>query len=342
MHTPPPSAHTPFARLAARWNPPSRTVRRATTTALVMSVVIVVTGGAVRLTGSGLGCPTWPTCTDTSLTTTAAMGWRGAIEFGNRLLAYVLAAAVGWVILAARCTQPARPDVLRLGWGQFALVVANALLGGITVLTGLNPYTVAGHFLLSTALITLAYLARSRTSPAPVAASDQPSRALARALLTACALLIAAGTMVTGTGPHAGDSGDIARIPLDWTLVTRVHSALAWTVLILAVLLHTRLRRTDAPHVTLHRTRLLLAVLVAQGAVGYLQSVLGLPKLLVGVHMLGSCLMWIATLHAAAWLTKAVGPGARENDEAAVCTSTSSASLDQATALHPVCPGQSC
>lgn len=322
MHTPSPPPHTPFARLAARWNPPPQTIRRATTTALVMSVVIVVTGGAVRLTGSGLGCPTWPTCTDTSLTTTTAMGWHGAIEFGNRLLTYALAAAVGWVILAARCTQPARPYVLRLGWGQFALVVANALLGGITVLTGLNPYTVAGHFLLSTALITLAYVARSRTAPVPALAgvSDHPSRVLARALLAACALLIAAGTVVTGTGPHAGDSGDIARIPLDWTLVTRVHSALAWTVLVLAVLLHARLRRIGTPYAELHRIHLLLAVLVAQGAVGYLQSVLGLPELLVGVHMLGSCLLWIAALHAAAGLTKAVGPGTWEKDGAAACS----------------------
>ncbi|MFE0206903.1 heme A synthase [Streptomyces sp. NPDC058985] len=317
--TPP---RTPFARLAARWNPPLSTVRRATTTALVMSVVIVVTGGAVRLTGSGLGCPTWPTCTDTSLTTTAAMGWHGVIEFGNRLLTYVLAASVGWVILAARCIQPVRRDVLRLAWGQFALVVANALLGGITVLTGLNPYTVAGHFLLSTALITLAYLARNRTAPAPApaGAGDRASRVLARALLTACALLITAGTVVTGAGPHAGDSGDIARIPLDWTLVTRVHSALAWTVLALALLLHTRLRRTEAPHAALHRARLLLAVLVVQGAVGYLQSVLGLPELLVGLHMLGSCLMWIATLHVTAGIKAANGPSTQEKDRAAACS----------------------
>ena len=146
----------PLAFIADRWTPDPRTVRRAALAALVMSVVIVVTGGAVRLTGSGLGCPTWPECTDGSLTTTRAMGWHGAIEFGNRMLTYVLCAAVGWAIIAARSQKPWRRSLTRLGWAQFWVVMGNAVLGGIVVLVGLNPYTVAAHFLLTIALMAVA------------------------------------------------------------------------------------------------------------------------------------------------------------------------------------------
>ena len=122
-----------------RWTPAPRTVRRAALAALVMAVVIVVTGGAVRLTGSGLGCPTWPKCTDDSLTATSAMGFHGAIEFGNRMLTYVLCAAVGWAIIAARSQKPYRRGLTRLGWAQFWIVMSNAVLGGIVVLVGPQP-----------------------------------------------------------------------------------------------------------------------------------------------------------------------------------------------------------
>ncbi|BFO20517.1 hypothetical protein SHKM778_69050 [Streptomyces sp. KM77-8] len=144
-------------------DPGPRTVRRAALAALVMAVVIVVTGGAVRLTGSGLGCPTWPKCTDDSLTNTSEMGMHGVIEFGNRLLTYVLCAAVGWAIVAARSEKPYRRGLTRLGWAQFWVVMGNAILGGIVVLVGLNPYTVAAHFLLSSALIAVATVMWQRT-----------------------------------------------------------------------------------------------------------------------------------------------------------------------------------
>lgn len=172
----------PFAYLASRWTPSPRTVRRAALAALVMSVLIVVTGGAVRLTGSGLGCDTWPKCTDDSLVVTQAQGFHGAIEFGNRMLTYVLCAAVGGIILAARSATPWRHSLTRLGWLQFALVMGNAVLGGITVLTGLNPYSVAGHFLLATSLITVTTVTWQRagegdTAPAracPVRCASSP------------------------------------------------------------------------------------------------------------------------------------------------------------------------
>jgi cytochrome c oxidase assembly protein subunit 15 len=199
----------PLAFIAERWTPDPRTVRRAALAALVMSVVIVVTGGAVRLTGSGLGCPTWPECTDGSLTTTRAMGWHGAIEFGNRMLTYVLCAAVGWAIIAARSQKPWRRSLTRLGWAQFWIVMSNAVLGGIVVLVGLNPYTVAAHFLLTTALMTVATVMWQRTREGDSAPRPLVGKAVEQLvwfLVVASVLLIAVGTVVTGAGPHPGRS----------------------------------------------------------------------------------------------------------------------------------------
>ncbi|MFI5618321.1 heme A synthase [Streptomyces sp. NPDC051567] len=293
---------TPLAFIASRWTPSARTVRRAASAALLMSVVIVVTGGAVRLTGSGLGCDTWPKCTDDSLIATPAQGLHGAIEFGNRLLTYVLCAAVGWIIVAARSAEPWRRSLTRLGWLQFVIVTANAVLGGITVMTGLNPYSVAGHFLLATALITVATVTWQRTREgdhAPRPRVPGPVRKLSWTLLTATSVLIAAGTVVTGSGPHAGDSSEIARMPFDWATTAHVHAVAAWVVCALAVAMWLLLRVADAPADTLARSRDLLVVLLAQGVIGYVQFFSDLPELLVGAHMLGSCLVWIAVLRVA-------------------------------------------
>ncbi|MFF9375176.1 heme A synthase [Streptomyces griseoluteus] len=289
----------PLAFIADRWTPDPRTVRRAALAALVMSVVIVVTGGAVRLTGSGLGCPTWPTCTDDSLTTTRAMGVHGVIEFGNRMLTYVLCAAVGWAIIAARSRKPWRRDLTRLGWAQFWVVMGNAVLGGIVVLVGLNPYTVAAHFLLSTALITVATVTWQRTREGDAEARPLVGgavRQLVWFLVAAAVLLIAVGTVVTGAGPHAGDSSEVARIPLDWEMIAKLHAVLAWIVVTLTFALWFVLKAVDAPKGPLSRTRDLFVILLAQGVIGYIQYFTHLPEALVALHMLGSCLVWIATL----------------------------------------------
>ncbi|MDQ0602723.1 cytochrome c oxidase assembly protein subunit 15 [Streptomyces canus] len=293
------AVRNPLAFIAARWTPDPRTVQRAALAALVMSVVIVVTGGAVRLTGSGLGCPTWPKCTDDSLTTTSAMGVHGVIEFGNRMLTYVLCAAVGWAIIAARSEKPYRRGLTRLGWAQFWVVMGNAILGGIVVLVGLNPYTVAAHFLLSTALIAVATVMWQRTRE-----GDGPARPLVGTsvrqlvwfLVAASVLLIAVGTVVTGSGPHAGDSSEVERMPLDWETVSKLHAVLAWIVVTLTFALWFVLKAVDAPKGPLHRTRDLFLVLLAQGVIGYVQYFTDLPELLVGLHMFGSCLVWIAVL----------------------------------------------
>ncbi|MFE2250491.1 COX15/CtaA family protein [Streptomyces lavendulae] len=289
----------PFAYIASRWTPSPRTVRRAALAALVMSVLIVVTGGAVRLTGSGLGCDTWPKCTDDSLVVTQAQGFHGAIEFGNRMLTYVLCAAVGGIILAARSAAPWRHSLTRLGWLQFALVMGNAVLGGITVLTGLNPYSVAGHFLLATSLIAVTTVTWHRTGEGDAAPRPRvpgPVRKLSWALVATTLVLIAAGTVVTGSGPHAGDSSEIRRMPFDWATTAHVHAISAWLVCALAVAMWLVLRVVDAPDDTRARARDLLVVLLAQGAIGYVQFFTDVPEVLVAVHMLGSCLVWISVL----------------------------------------------
>ncbi|WP_133910246.1 COX15/CtaA family protein [Streptomyces sp. NBC_00582] len=293
------AVRNPLAFIADRWTPAPRTVQRAALSALVMSVVIVVTGGAVRLTGSGLGCPTWPKCTADSLTATSAMGFHGAIEFGNRMLTYVLCAAVGWAIIAARAEKPRRRGLTRLGWAQFWLVMSNAVLGGIVVLVGLNPYTVAAHFLLASALIAVAAVMWQRTregdgEPRPLV--GKPVRQLVWFLVVASSLLIAVGTVVTGAGPHAGDSSEVERMPLDWETVAKLHAVLAWIVVTLTFALWFILKAVDAPRGPLNRTRELFLVLLAQGVIGYVQYFTNLPEVLVGLHMLGSALVWIWVL----------------------------------------------
>jgi cytochrome c oxidase assembly protein subunit 15 len=292
-------ARNPLAWIDARWDPTPAQVRRAVMAALVMSVVIVVTGGAVRLTGSGLGCPTAPRCVGDSWVPTGAMGVHGAIEFTNRMLTYVPCAAIGWAIVAVRCAKPHRRELTRLGWAQFWMTVANAVLGAFTVLTGLNPYTVAVHFLLAFILIVLTVLLWQRVGEGDASARPlvgKPVRQLGWVLAAATTLLIAVGTVVTGAGPHAGDSSDVHRVPVDWKSVAQLHADLAWVVVALTAALWFVLRAVDAPAGPRARARDLFLVLMAQGVIGYVQYFTDLPEALVGLHMLGACLMWIALL----------------------------------------------
>ncbi|MFI8964741.1 heme A synthase [Streptomyces sp. NPDC053493] len=293
---------TPLAFLARRWTPSPRTLRRAALSAVVMSVIIIVTGGAVRLTGSGLGCDTWPKCTDDSLIVTAEQGFHGFVEFGNRMLTYVLSAAVGWTILAARCAKPYRRGLTRLGWAQFWIVLSNAVIGGVTVWMGLNPWTVAGHFLAANSLLTVTVITWHRVGEGDAPAKPRvprPVRKLSWAIVAVSALLIALGTTVTGAGKHAGDSSEVPRMPWDWTNAAHVHAIAAWAVCALALAMWLVLRVVDAPDDTRARARDLLLVLAAQGGIGYLQYFTGVPELLVAAHMLGSSLMWIAVLRLA-------------------------------------------
>lgn len=289
----------PIAYIAARWTPSPRTVQMAAFSALLMSILIVVTGGAVRLTGSGLGCDTWPKCSDDSLTATSAMGIHGAIEFGNRMLTWVLSAAVGWTIITARAAKPARRGLSRLAWSQFWLVMCNAVVGGITVWVKLNPFVVAGHFLAATGLLTVTTLTWLRTregdaEPRPLV--GRPVKKLAGVLTFFAACLIVVGTVVSGAGPHAGDSSKVPRMPVAVQLAAQTHAAFAGLVVVLTVLLYVGLRLMDAPMGPRGTTRNLIVVLLAQGVIGYVQYFTDLPELLVGVHLLGSSLVWIGVL----------------------------------------------
>jgi cytochrome c oxidase assembly protein subunit 15 len=295
-------ARNPLAFIAARWTPNPVTVRRAVLAALLMSVVIVITGGAVRLTASGLGCPTWPTCSGDSLLGTREMGIHHAIEISNRMLTYVLCAAVGWAIIAIRAMEPRRTGPYRLAWAQFWVVVGNAVWGGLTVLTKLNPYVVSLHFLLSAALITVAVLTWQRVgegdaSPRPLV--GKPIRQLGLVLAAAASVLIVVGTLVTGAGPHPGDSSGtykVQRIDVDWRTIAQLHADFAWVVVGLTVALWFVLRAVDAPPGPQRRATELFLVLMGQGVIGYVQYFTHLPAALVDLHMFGACLVWIATL----------------------------------------------
>lgn len=261
---------------------------------LASQVLIVVTGAAVRLTGSGLGCPTWPKCTEDSFITVPEMGIHGFIEFANRLLTFVLAAIAIATFTAAmryrrRNSQKLVLPSLLLGLG----IVAQALIGGVTVLTGLNSWIVGLHFVVSAVLIAVAALLVYRTySPAPVAVS-YGAHLMTWPILVTGILTIAFGVVVTGAGPHAGDA-ETPRNGLDLEVWQHVHSYPAYLFAIaLAIALFSQIRAEGFQLQSLP-TKLVaitLVVTVLQAILGIVQSRLGVPPLLVGLHMLGASVL---------------------------------------------------
>lgn len=290
---------------AAGWRASLRaglTLPRLALASVVVNVVIVVTGGAVRLTGSGLGCPTFPRCGDGSLTPVAAFGVHGIIEFTNRQLTFVVAA----VVIAALVVAILDRREVRLAVLLAASIPAQALLGGITVLTHLNPWTVAAHFMLSMAIIAVAYQLWWRASGRAVAtaAPAVPSAVRTGArLLTALTLaVLVAGTVVTGSGPHAGaadKSGKVHRTGLNVASMSQLHADLVMLLIGVSVGFALLLQAGAFDQLG-SRPRnaawLLVAVELGQGAIGFVQYFTHLPALLVGLHMLGACLVWLAAL----------------------------------------------
>jgi heme a synthase len=277
-----------------------RRLRRFALAALVTNVAIVFTGGVVRVTGSGLGCPDWPRCDGANLTPTLGaegQGWHELIEFGNRLLTFVVLAAAVAVFLQVRRTRPHPPLVEAMAWALPLGVLAQALLGGITVLTGLSPYTVAAHFLLSMALIAAAVVLYERVKqPAPVG-TDPPGRGLqlaTTALLVVGAVVLVLGTIVTGAGPHGGDV-TAPRFGVDIRTMAIAHADAVWALVGLTVALVAVTWRSGPP--SLRRAiRILFVIELAQGALGYTQYALGIPAWLVAGHILGAALMWTAAV----------------------------------------------
>ncbi len=288
-----------------------RLVRGLAWASLAANVGIVLTGGVVRLTGSGLGCPTWPRCTDESFVPHGELGAHGAIEFGNRLLTFVLVVVAVSTWLAVLRLRPVRPALRRTATWLVLGVPAQGLLGGLTVLTDLNPWVVAGHLMLSMVLIAWSVLLiRQVADPVRAARVPAPVLWLVRGTYALCWVVLYVGTVVTGSGPHAGDV-DSPRNGLDPAAVSQAHADLVFLLVGLTVGSLCALRATGAPRAAVRAAGLLLAVELAQGTVGLVQYATDLPLVLVTLHLLGASLLTAA----ATWLWLEAEPARPTPDE---------------------------
>ena len=276
-------------------------VRATAWASLLANALLIVTGGAVRLTGSGLGCPTWPRCTDASWTNTPEMGVHGYIEFGNRLLTFLLVVIAVLTFLAVRRLRDRHPSFVRIAVAIGLGIVLQAVVGGVTVRTGLNPWVVGVHFVISAVLIALAAVLvdrTRRTSLEHVAVGERAGqlvgtdRRLARTAAVVIgvsgALTIYLGTLVTGTGPHSGDAGVVARHTFDPYVVTRVHVLPVYLLVAVtaAAVVVAVVRRW--PGSVVRVLAVLAGLLLVQAAIGYYQFFNGVPALAVGMHMAGA------------------------------------------------------
>ena len=248
--------------------------------ALAGNMGLILTGALVRLTKSGLGCPTWPKCTDESLIP-VDMGLHGAIEFGNRMLTFALAAlAIGTFIAALRVRQngKSRPDLIRLSVIAGLGIPAQAVIGGITVLTGLNPYVVGFHLLVSVALIIILVLLVRRSYHAEPRTTTPLGSALVQGGFWLMMVTIILGVLVTGSAPHGGDDAAV-RTGFDVAFMAKLHAWTLWGTMIVVVAAWWVTRAREV-------SWLILAALL-QGLVGYLQYFNGLPIWIIALHMVG-------------------------------------------------------
>lgn len=259
-------------------------LRRAAWLSIVGNGLLVVTGGAVRLTGSGLGCSTWPHCTPGSFTPHGALSYHSAIEFGNRLLTFALAAIAIFTFVAA--WQSGRRELRRLALILGLAIPIQAVIGGITVLTDLNPWLVALHLLASMALVSLAVVFLDLVSY-PDAHQKGRLSALAWAVFGSGWLVLYVGTVVTGAGPHAG-SADVPRNGLDALQWSQLHADLVFLHIGLTLGLLLTLKAIQGPRTQLRSVMVLFGIQLGQGAIGYVQYFNGLPILVVALHMLGA------------------------------------------------------
>jgi len=277
---------------------------------LVAQTGIVLTGATVRLTASGLGCPTWPECVAGSIAPTSEQteAFHKYIEFGNRLLTFVLIIAAIASLLAVikhngerkSAGFQKRRTLTVLAAGIFAGILFQAILGGITVLTGLNPLIVAAHFMVSIGLITLAttlLVKAQEVNDDPVTAQvAKPIKLGMKIHLLLALLVIILGTLVTGSGPHAGDSNDIVRLGFEYRGIATAHADLVLLFVGLTSGLLIALHATNAPQAVVKNGWYVFAACLAQGVIGYTQFFTGLPWGLVAIHVLGACLLWIFSL----------------------------------------------
>lgn len=258
-----------------------------------MLTLIIFTGALVRLTDSGLGCEDWPTCSEEKIA--PGYSFHGWIEFGNRLLSGVVAIAVVAAVLTAYRRTPRRPDLIRWAWYLVAGVVAQVILGGMTVRVDLHPLFVSSHFLLSIVLLWAAAVLWFKAHggigrPSATLPSSLIGHSLAVVLIST--VLIVSGTTVTGTGPNSGDFS-AERFNLDLTTVARIHGGIAWILLATLVGFAIRLQRRGHP---LRSVQPVIALAVVQGGIGYLQYFTGVPPMLVMLHVIGAVSLWLLIL----------------------------------------------
>ena len=270
----------------------TRVLAPATGFLLFLQAALVVTGGAVRLTGSGLGCPTWPECTPGSYTPVAHQAEEALhvwIEFANRLLTFVLVIAA--VVVLAAVLRTGRKDLRGLALGQFLGIFGQGVLGGITVLTDLHPLPVAGHLILSIILIAGATSLRAQRFAPKVAETPAPlTKKIASVHVITSFAVIVLGTLVTGSGPHAGDE-KARRFGFDIQTVAWIH---ADVVIFLLGTTFAFFVATGTSVTTKRRLKIFTVIALAQGAIGYIQYFTGIPEVLVAAHLLGATLVWIA------------------------------------------------
>ncbi len=272
--------------------------RRVALFALVALAFIVVTGAAVRLTGSGLGCTDWPNCEEGRLTPVDPTDVHAMVEFVNRTITGLVSVAVILAVLGSLLRRPRRQDLTWWSLGLVAGVIAQIVLGGLTVLFELAPPFVMGHFLLSMVLLWNAVVLHHRAGQ-----PDRPTRPvverhlvlLTRLLVGAAAVVVLTGTVVTAAGPHAGDES-ARRLDLAVADVARVHGTSVVLLLLLTLATLWVADRATAPEVVQAALRTFLVVLVVQGAIGYVQYFTGVPAAVVGAHVLGAVAVWIAVL----------------------------------------------
>jgi heme a synthase len=289
--------------------------RKITFAALVLLGFIIATGAAVRLSGSGLGCPDWPTCTQGQLV--SALELHPMIEFVNRMITGLVSVVVILAVLGSLARIPRRPDLVWLSVGLVAGVLGQIVLGGMTVLFELRPSLVMAHFLLSQLLVWNAVVLHERAGQAdgaPRPAIDPTTIWLGRVVVGATGVVLILGTVVTAAGPHGGDE-KVARLGVAVTDAVRVHGAAVWVLLAAAAILVRRLTRAGADSLVLYRAEVLLGLIVAQGALGYMQYFADVPALMVGLHVIGATLVWIAALrlHISLFERPAITPGSPES-----------------------------
>lgn len=273
-----------------------RAYQRITLLALFALAFIIVTGAAVRLTGSGLGCSDWPTCESNRLIAPAE--FHPMVEFINRTITGFVSVIVIVAVLGALVRRPRRRDLTWWSLGLVAGVVAQIVLGGLTVLFDLRPPFVIAHFVVSMVLVWNAVVLHERAGHdgAPgLPLVPRQVRILGRVLVALASIVVLTGTVVTGTGPHGGDE-HVERLGLDITTVARVHSGSVWLLLAVSVFTLISLRRHGSAGIIDRRAMFLVAAIVGQGLIGYVQYFTGVPPWLVLLHVAGSLVVWIAVL----------------------------------------------